>query len=182
MLYFIHHPSGPVVILTTNPYILLAHRLSGWSTTPSWSEVLEDHPEWRAPTSTSTCTPANTSNLFKRILGAMGAGIAIVPGFTPAGVQVTSTLLVGSEGEGDDGGDGEMEGDVRNTGPVHFFTAVERTWYTERGLKMPLEGWTLCTEGDRAFDYWLEDGAWELEEVPGYDGAVEYEYEVNALA
>jgi hypothetical protein len=174
MLYFIHHPSGPVVILTTNPYILLAHRLSGWSTTPSWSEVLEDHPEWRAPTSTSTCTPANTSNLFKRILGAMGAGIAIVPGFTPAGVQVTSTLLVGSEGEGDDGGDGEMEGDVRNTGPVHFFTAVERTWYFERGLETPLDGWTLCTEGDRAFDYRLEGGAWEVEEIPGYGEAVEY--------
>jgi hypothetical protein len=176
MLYFIHHPSGPVVILTTNPYILLAHRRSGWSTTPSWSDVLEDHPEWRPPTimSTPTSTSTNTSNLFKRILGAMGAGIAIVPGFTPAGVQVASTLLaVESEDEEDD--KGQDDGDVRNTGPVHFFTAVERTWYFERGLKMPLDGWTLCTEGDRAFDYRLEDGAWELEEVPRYDEAVGYE-------
>jgi hypothetical protein len=47
MLHYIHHPSGPIVLLTTSPYILLSHQATGWLTTPSFADVLAEHPEWR---------------------------------------------------------------------------------------------------------------------------------------
>jgi hypothetical protein len=96
----------------------------------------------------------------------MGASIAIVPSFTPARVQVASGLLARDEDNEEEEEEEEEEGEMRNTGPVHFLAAVERAWYFERGINTPLDGWT---EGDRAFDYRLQDGVWELEDVPGYD-------------
>jgi hypothetical protein len=107
-----------------------------------------------------------------RILGAVGASIAIIPSFTPAGVHVASEIWTGNQVDEDDENDVEGEGEMRNTGPVHFLTAVERPWYFECGLEPPMDGWTLCTGGDRAFEYRLEDGAWEFEVVHGHEDDV----------
>jgi hypothetical protein len=181
MLYFIHHPTTPIVILTNNPYIVLSYRLRSWSTTLSWSEVLEDHVEWREDSSVTrpTYNPIrpvqNTaSSLFSRILSFMGASIAFVPGYTPSGVQVSvEGLRIYGEGDGSDAYEDEDENDeydeVRSTSLVHFLTALERSWYFERGLETPVGGWTLCTEGDWAFGYRLETGVWQMDMVPEYE-------------
>jgi hypothetical protein len=171
MLYYIHNLSDNVVIFTTNPYILLSYCLRGWHTTPSWPKVLDDHPQWCAEHSSINSSAPSAPSLFMRIVDAMSTSIAIVSSFTPAGMQVASGMWTRNEldedDENDENDDEEKEkgeGEMRNTGPVHFLTAVERAWYFERGLERPKDGWT--------FNYRLEDGVREFEIVPGYEDDV----------
>lgn len=172
MLYFIHHPAGPVVIRTSNPYIVLSYQHNGWLTTTSWPEVLEDHPEWQARSSECTCADEQPPSLVGRVLSGLGAMLAIVPTYVPTRVQGTATLLTSRARPADDVEDEEWEmvdeEPISNTGPVNFLTAIPRIRYHERGLSTPTEGWTMCTEGDEVFDYRLEQGVWELDLVPEY--------------
>ncbi|EAT78647.1 hypothetical protein SNOG_14022 [Parastagonospora nodorum SN15] len=149
MLYFLHHPAGPVVIRTTNPYIVLSYQRNAWHTTTSWPEVLEDHPEWSSPS--PNILP--TSTLCSRIFNAMRTSLAMVPG---GGVY-------GGEADED-----EVDEVTSNAGPVHFLTAVTRSRYHELGLATPDEKWITCIEGDEVYDYRLEQGIWELDVVPEY--------------
>jgi hypothetical protein len=49
MLYFLHRPSGNVVIRTSNAYIVLQYQRKGWLTATTLNEVIAEHPEWRDP-------------------------------------------------------------------------------------------------------------------------------------
>ncbi|KAH4255505.1 hypothetical protein HBI04_233070 [Parastagonospora nodorum] len=166
MLYFLHHPAGPVVIRTTNPYIVLSYQRNAWHTTTSWPEVLEDHPEWSSPS--PNILP--TSTLCSRIFNAMRTSLAMVPGYVPTGVGMTARLLAAERGGvyGGEADEDEVDEVTSNAGPVHFLTAVTRSRYHELGLATPDEKWITCTEGDKVFDYRLEQGIWELDVVPEY--------------
>ncbi|KAF1944365.1 hypothetical protein EJ02DRAFT_341136 [Clathrospora elynae] len=149
MKHYIHHPAGPVVILTNNPSIVLHHQRKGWLTTPSFSSVLRSHPEWTPPRPPTTSPGA--TNMIKRlsstILGSLSATLTMLPSYTSA-VK-------------------EEEEEENNSGPIHWMTALERKWYWECGYAAPTTGWFICTEGEKAFDYRLENGKWEVgEDMP----------------
>jgi hypothetical protein len=65
----------------------------------------------------------------------------------------------------------EEEGEeemMSNTEPVQFLPAVTRVWYRERGLATPDGKWITYSEGDKVFDYRLEQGIFELDVVLEY--------------
>lgn len=93
----------------------------------------------------------------------------MVPGYVPTGPEMTARLLAAErEGVYGEGEVGEVDEVTSNAGPVHFLTAVTRSRYHELGLATPDEKWITCTEGDKVFDYRLEQGVWELDVVPEY--------------
>jgi hypothetical protein len=174
MLYFLHHPAGNVVIRTNNPYIVLQYQHKGFLTTPSFDEVLAEHPEWRTKPTAPPTSAAPTKNfaamLLGTLFGSLRATLAFVPSFSPAGVATIAPLLARTSSPTASDKTQHEEEQPSNTGPIHWLTAVERKWYWERGFKAPVGSWVMCTEGDEVFDYRLEEGVWELEAVPGYVG------------
>jgi hypothetical protein len=173
MLYFIHHPAGPVVIRTSNPYIVLQYQHKGWHTTTSWAEVLEDHPEWQAPRTPSTPDQNQRPSLTARILGALSSTLAILLAYAPTGVSPVAAAILAAQTQRNNDGEAEeweyaASEPTNNTGPIHFMSAIPRSWYRERALSLPTEGWVICTEGDEVFNHRLEQGVWQVDVVPEY--------------
>jgi hypothetical protein len=184
MLYFIHHSSGNVVIRTNNPFIVLQHQRHGWLTATSLDEVLLEHPEWGSDLDPGRARHDAATKLVSRFCGSVLAKfsptLALVPSYTPSGTVSTISLLsmgaaqdasVPAEGTGanpigrvDTSRNAPATKSVPNTAPMKWMTAVERKWYRKRGLQMPETAWTICTEGDEAFDYRLMFGVWDVDE------------------
>jgi hypothetical protein len=178
MIYLIHHPAGNVVIRTTIPYIVLSYQSRGWLTTTSWTDLLSAHPEWRdSPRDSPAPTPrANAAQprMFARVCAAilvsLDGTLAFAPMRRATRGATTARLIAAQDVDDDDEGEDKIEEEpISNAAPIHHLTAIPRTWYQQRGYRTPVSSWTLCTEGDEAFDYRLEDGVWELENVPGYE-------------
>lgn len=175
MLYYIHHLSGNIVIRTNNPYFVLHHHRTGWLSTISFDEVLQDHPEWRPdhlPNSLATIEPLGS--MFKRlcgkILGSFSASLAIVPSYSPAGVMEVGSLF--SVDDQVVATEGERKHD--NTGPLQWMTVVERSWYFEQGESTPKSSWTMCPEGAKPFECRMKCGSLKLSDdlPPSYEWVV----------
>jgi len=180
MLTYIHHPAGPVVIRTTHPSIALCYQKRGWLTTSSFAQVLRDHPEWQStpilPTSiTSTPSTEPQERIFARIastvISSLSATIAIVPSYAPTGVRSIAPLFVGEVGH--DVNREKREGFINNGEPIHWMTAVERTWYRDHGLPVPTTGWLKCSRRCEAIEHILESGELDIDvSPPGYEAAI----------
>lgn len=162
-IYYIHHPSGNVVIRTDNPYIVLWHQNKGWLTTTAFDEVLHDHHEWRPAVEASQLprAPSILQRVCTVLISPLRSILALYAGSsveaTPLGSSTsnpTSTSASASEGDS-----GLLD---KNFGPIHWMTALERSWYCEHRHRIPLTGWITCSGSDGSFEYRLESGKWEL--------------------
>ncbi|KAG9194427.1 hypothetical protein G6011_04462 [Alternaria panax] len=171
MLNYIYHPAGPVVIRTTNPTITLTYSDCGWLTTQSFPDVLHDHPEWQSTPAPPSSTPTNApkesiaTRIGSAILSSLSATMAIVPSYAPSGVGSTAPIIVGSYGR-DEAEQRERHESVGNSAPIHWMTAVERSWYQNRDLPVPIIGWLKCDEGGETFKYRLVSGELDIETPP----------------
>jgi len=181
MLYFIHHPAGNVVLLTNNAYIVLSYQRNGWLTTTAFDDVLAEHPEWRTPPTPTATTPEMSkkgfaATLFSTLFGSLSGMLAFVPSYSPSGVGSVAPLLADTHHASSSTSREELPSD---TGPIHWLTAIERVWYSQRGLTAPAGSWITCTEGDDGFEYRLEEGIWELELAPTYTKSEKDQKEVE---
>ena len=180
MLTYIHHPAGPVVIRTTHPSIALGYQERGWLTTSSFAQVLRDHPEWQSMpvmptfiTSTPSTEPEESilARIASTVLSSLSATIAVVPSYAPTGVQSIAPLFVGEVGDNVDRE--KREEFINNGGPIHWTTAVERTWYRDHGLPVPTTGWLKCDRRCEAIEHRLESGELDIDvSPPGYEAAI----------
>jgi hypothetical protein len=174
MLYYIHHPGGPVVIRTDNPYIVQHHQNLGWLPTTSFDEVLQDHPEWqqKAPQTTASPSKSLTERFDSAVLGAMSATLAIVPSYTPSGTATTARLLASSTSpspypSNNEGKHAPTE-PAANTLPIHWMTALTRDYYNIKKLTLHTpdgniaRGWISCKLGPYPFSYRLASGIIDL--------------------
>jgi hypothetical protein len=179
MIYHIHHPAGPVVIRTNNPYIVLHHQNLGWCTTTSFDDVLHDHPEWQSKISISNPTSKAVGNMVSRaasaVLGAMSTTMAILPAYTPSSTATIAPLLASNSAQ-EDVGEVSQE-PVANSAPVQWMTALTRSHYKLLNLDIPQAGWIVPTEAPIPFEYRLEPGVWDLlpEARPDGDRALSVE-------
>ena len=140
-----------------------------------------DHPEWRGP-DLECAWRDKATKLISRVCGSVLASLSLTRALvllcTPFETAATLSLL--NEGAVHDvsapagragavpigrtryGGSfsnapvAQPEGAVRNASHISWMTAVECTWYRERGLQITENGWALHVEGERAFSYRLE--------------------------
>jgi hypothetical protein len=174
MLSYIYYPAGPVVIRTTSAAISLIYRDRGWLITQSFSDVLRDHPEWRSTPAPPTPKPTHISGgsiatrIGSVILPFLSTTMATIPSHAPTGVGSLAPIIVGNYGRGEVERKEQQES-VGNFAPIHWMTAVERSWYRDRALPVPIIGWLKCDEGEETFEYRLVGGELDFEAPPGYD-------------
>lgn len=161
-IYFIHHPSGNVVIRTDNAYIVLWHQLRGWLTTTSFADVLHDHPEW-SPAVDAPLPPRPQSTLQRhRICDILASPLY---SFLALYTGIRTESAISNTPSNDVSGEGSDDAPLKsNSGPIHWMTALERGWYEERGHELPVAGWIRCAGSEEEFEYRLESGKWELKE------------------
>jgi hypothetical protein len=171
MLYYIHHPGGPVVIRTDNPYIVQHHQNLGWLTTTSFEEVLQDHPEWQQKAPQTTASPSNSlvERFGAAVLGAMSATLAIISSYTPSGTSTTAPLLTPNSSPRAHEGENEQPPTepAANSLPIHWKTALTRDYYNvKKTIHTPngniARGWIPCELGPYPFSYRLASGIIDL--------------------
>jgi hypothetical protein len=175
MLHYIHHPSGPIVLLTTSPYILLSHQATGWLTTPSFADVLAEHPEWREAEENGEGGGgggAGTGGMCGRWWNYLSASVPKMD--RDMNTTETAPLLVDTSTSPTPARPHHQQPHEprqipTNIDAIQYMTALERSWYRDRGYRTPQTGWISCQGKDGVFDYRLERGVWECEEVPGYE-------------
>lgn len=161
MLYFIHHPSGNVVIRTNNLLIVLQRQKRGCLIAAWLDELLLEHQEWRSSPDLWCTWRDKATELVLCVCGSALASfsptLTLVPSYTPSGTAGTMSLLnegavraasapaerVGAVpiGRARDGGSfgnasgSESQGAVPNLALINWITALERKWYRHHGLR-----------------------------------------------
>jgi hypothetical protein len=93
--------------------------------------------------------------------------------YAPTGVSSAAAAILATQTQRNNDGEAKeweyvASEPTNDTGPVHFMSAMPRSWYREQALSTPTEGWVMSTEGDEVFDCRLEQGVWEVDAVPEY--------------
>lgn len=179
MIYYITHPDGPVVIRTSNPFIVMHHQKRGWCTATSLDDVLHNHPEWQPQEPLSNAKPSMLNCVARVMCQSFSSAFALIPAYSSAGTKFTASLLASQAEADDDHAEYQVDRLCQpqseqvpdNYKSIHWMTALERQWYMDRGYKTPERAWEICTEDDTAFDFRLEFGEWEIDEVPAYEVA-----------
>jgi hypothetical protein len=107
------------------------------------------------------------TRLGAAILSSLSATMAMLPSHAPTGVGSMAPIIVWS---GRDSAERRERRELAgSSAPIRWMTAVERSWYQDRGLPVPIIGWHKCNQGDETFKYRLVEGELNIKVPPEYD-------------